>query len=81
MYRRKRLPGKDFAENVTEATHTERMSSDGDLTFEQQCRLECERLRHLSPEIFRETIKALERVVAGLSDGTDVTMVEKNFYR
>jgi hypothetical protein len=84
MNRRKRLADGTFAEGVRGEGDTAQMSSE-DLSFEQECWVQCERLRTASPEIFALVVKILSMVKTASGDvgaeKNDHDMDEKHFFR
>jgi hypothetical protein len=88
MNRRKRLADGTFAEGVRGEGDTAQMSSDdvgSELSFEQECRVECERLRSLSPEVFSLVVRLVSKVAEAratvMRDENDATMHEIHFPR
>jgi hypothetical protein len=83
MNRHKRKQAHEFEADVTREIDTAHMDSGaecGALTFEQECRVQCERLRSLSPDVFRFAMTLLA-CATGSSDENDVDMDEIHFIR
>jgi hypothetical protein len=76
-------PAHEIEQNVTCEIDTARMgsgTSEQGLTFEQESRVLCERLRSLDPKLFRFALAVLGSVT-GSSDENDVDMDEIHFIR